>query len=149
MKQTSSKAVYAVVLGASVAALILAGCGGSGGSSGNAPPLKKPQFIAQANSICKQAETERNEALKDAANGEPELGELTDAALPSLQKMTEELGELGPPKGDKEEVETIVGAFEEGASEVEDNSTDPTAQISAFAEADKLAEEYGLTDCAI
>jgi hypothetical protein len=62
--------------------------------------------------------------------------------------MAEELGGLGPPKGDEKQVAAIVKAFEAGVAKLE---ADPLASNapSAFAKADELAAAYGLTDCVI
>lgn len=149
MEQTWSKVAYARSLTALLVALLVAGCGGSG-SAAPAAPLKKPQFVQQANSICKNAEAERNEAMREAVDGEPEAAEfVTEAALPPVQQMTEELGDLGAPVGDQKEAQAIIGAFEAGIKKIEADPTDLTAGVGAFDHANKLALEYGLVDCTI
>jgi hypothetical protein len=146
MKQKAGKTFCAASSAALAIALIAAGCGGSGESA----PLKKPQFVTQANSICRNAEAERDTALREAASSNPEVAALaTETALPPIQKMTEELGELGPPVGHEKEVGAIIGAFEKGIKSVEANPSDVASDVSAFTRANELAEEYGLTDCQI
>jgi hypothetical protein len=75
--------------------------------------------------------------------------ELTNSALPAVEKMTEELGELGPPPGDSQKVRAIVDAYEAGIKKIEADPGNLTAVINTFTKANQLAEEYGLTDCSI
>jgi hypothetical protein len=140
-----------------IAGVLAIGCGGSssGGStstssvSTSSGPLDKSEFVQQANAICANAESERDEVLRSAGGAEPTGGELAMDALPPVQKMTEELGELTPPAGDEKQVTRIVAAFEAGIEKIEANPGDLNADIAAFAEADRLAEAYGLTECTI
>jgi hypothetical protein len=143
MVQKGDSMLLAVSLAALIAALVVAGCGGGG----NSDPLTKSEFVEQANSICKDAAAERDAALEDVAKGDSEF--VTEAALPPVQKMTEELSELVPPVGDKKEVQAIVAAFRAGIKKVEADPTNLVSDVGAFAQADKLATEYGLTDCVI
>jgi hypothetical protein len=127
------------------AGLILAGCGGSS----SAEPLNKPQFIQEASAICRDADAERAEVLRNASSDQPGAAELTTEALPPVEEMIEELGELGPPAGDTKEVRAIIAAFEAGLKDLKANPADLTSAVSAFAEANQLAEDYGLADCTI
>ena len=128
-----------------VTGVFAAGCGGSGSSD----PLTKAEFVEQGNSICRETGTERSKALRDAADGDPGLAELTAAALTPTQEMIEELGELNPPNSDAAKVTAMLKAFRAGIAEVEADPANPTVAMAAFAEASKLAESYGLTDCVI
>jgi hypothetical protein len=123
---------------------LLAGCGGSGSSG----PLTKAEFVQQAKSICQDAEAEQGEALR-AADGASGLAELTLDALSPVQDMAEELAELSPPPGDAKKTAAIIEAVEAGVAEVKADPVAATAAIGAFAEANKLAEAYGLTGCVI
>jgi hypothetical protein len=145
MKQTTMKALYTALLATVIVGLVAAGCGDSGSSD----PLTKAQFLQEGNSICEDAETERSEALQSAADGDPEVAELATDALPPVEEMTEELSELDGPAGERGEVQAIVDAFNEGVEEVKADPGDPAVAISAFTEANTLAESYGLTDCTI
>jgi hypothetical protein len=128
----------------SVIGLVAEGCGGSG----KADPLKRPQFVRQADAICRNAEKERGKARKEAGD-QSATDFITGAALPPIQTMTEELDELGPPPGEGKEVRAIISAFEGGIKKVEADPTDISAAVSAFDPANKLAEEYGLFECII
>jgi len=127
----------------------MVGCGGSGDSG----PLKKSAFVEEANAICVEAEEERKQGTDDLVDGDEvdpsEEAEVVSEALVSpVQTMAEELGDLGPPKGDEKQVEAIVAAFEAGIAKAE---ADPVGSESGlpFAKANELALEYGLTDCTI
>lgn len=145
MGEAMRKGSYTALASVLVAGVFASGCGGSGSSD----PLTKAEFVEQANSICRDAATERSEELRDAADGDPGLAELATAALTPTQEMLEELGELSPPAGDAAKVAAILKAFKAGVAEVEADPTDPTVAMAAFPEASSLAEGYGLTDCAI
>jgi hypothetical protein len=144
MRQAVGPRLYYLVAVAIVGAGLLAvGCGDS--SSG---PLTKAEFVQEANSICRDADAERSEALQ-AADGDAELANLAIDAVAPVESMAEELGELSPPAGEAKEVRAIVAAFEAGVAEVKAEPADPTTAIAAFAEANELAEDSGLTDCVV
>jgi hypothetical protein len=155
----------AVVLVLSVACAAAAGCGGSGdettsqstepaasGTTKEVTSQKPPSFAEQANTICRNAESEREKVVTEATEEGKDSDQaslVTEVALPPIQKMIEELKALTPPKGDEKKVQAIIAAFEKGVVELEANPADFAADVNAFAKADRLAEEYGLTDCGI
>jgi hypothetical protein len=148
MMHGAGKGVYAAVLTVFLAVLVAAGCGGSS----QAETLKKPEFIKQANAICAESQKERDKAVTSATEGaEPSKVQLvTDTILPTIQEMTEELSELGAPEGDEKEVQAIIDAINSAAKEVAAHAEGTLEEdVEAFKHADQLAEEYGLTDCAI
>lgn len=142
----------AAALAAAILACAIAGCGSS--SKADSPPLSKPAFAKQANAICHEAAAARKQGTKEAVSKAAEADEseeaevLTEALLAPVKTMTEELGELGPPKHQEKQVEEIIAAFEGGIEELEANPESSHAP-SAFAEANELAARYGLTECAI
>jgi dihydroorotase-like cyclic amidohydrolase len=121
---------------------LLSGCGGS------SDPLTKAEFTQEASSICRDAKAEQAEALQ-AVDENAGLAELTSDALSPVQSMTEELSELSPPPADTQEVKALIEAFEAGVADVKASSADPAVSIAAFAEANQLAEAYGLADCVV
>lgn len=134
--------MLAVVLLSSLAI----GCGGSS----DAAPLKKTQFVKQGNAICATMQAERDSQTKEAQkqlSGADET-EAMSFALEPVETMTDELGELGAPTGQEEEVEAIIAAFEDGVSQLEAEPTGPKS-ATAFEQADKQAAAYGLTECTI
>jgi hypothetical protein len=132
-------------------AVIVAGCGSGDSQSA---PLTKSAFVEQANGICKNATEERQQGTKEAVAKAAEADEsdeaqvFTETLLAPVETMTEELGDLGPPKQQEKQVEAIIAAFEGGAEELE---ADPgfTKGSTAFSEANELAARYGLTECTI
>jgi len=149
MMQAGETGIYVAVLVGLLAIVSVSGCGGSG----EADTLTKAEFVKEANQICSNARGELEDGLAEAADGEgePQRGELvTEVILPTVQQMSEDLGDLGPPQGDEKEVRAIVAGFEGGVRKVEANTGADLAQdVAAFGHADQLAEEYGLTDCRI
>lgn len=142
-------------LAAAVAALVtlVAVAAGCGSDSSTAAALKKPAFIQQANAICVEGTDERKQVTKDLAengedDGSDEAAVATEALVSPVLNMTEELGDLGAPKGDEKQVEEIVEAFEAGIANLEADPGGPKS-ASAFAKANELAGEYGLTDCTV
>jgi hypothetical protein len=134
---------------AGLLAVLAIGCGGSS----DAAPLKKPQFVAQAEEICATAQTEQDELGKEfAQQGESDGSEDTEAVMQEIlepvETMTEDLADLGPPKGQEKEVEAIIAAYEAGIAKLE---AEPAGEgtVSAFDKANKLAEAYGLYGCTI
>jgi hypothetical protein len=145
--------IILVLLGLLTAASIASGCG----SSSEAAPLSKAAFVKEGNAICLQAREEQGSALKEAASdsggdsvsGEAEAEEfVTEIALPPIEQMTEELADLGVPKGDEKRVAAIVTGLERGIAKSE---ADPSSAMTdaSFVAVNRLAEAYGLADCTI
>jgi hypothetical protein len=156
------------------AALIAAGCGdddedtttaatttetGATGATGAAggEPLSKQQFIAQADEICKQGDKQIDQEAREffgELEQEPEAPELeqfaTEVVVPNIQQQIDDLRSLSPPEGDEDEVSAILDAAQEGLDELE---ADPSSidegpdAGGAFAEANRLAQDYGLKEC--
>ncbi len=140
-------------------AVLVAGCGGSGSGSSDATGAStKAEFIAQGDKICAAAEAKKNKAITSAFSKTPKQSQeptkayeeelVTEVALPPIASMSEELSELPLPSGEEEEAEAILAAFQSAVAEIESN---PEVAIEGaaqpFAEADKLAGEYGFKSC--
>jgi len=134
-----------------VALFVAAGCGSSGPE-----PLTKAEFGQQGNKICKEATEARGkiiakviEETNPKGNQEKAQENIILKAIPTYEKATEQLSDLGAPKGEEEKVESLVSSMEKTADRVQ---ADPhTAAISnaPFREANKLAEELKLQECVI
>jgi hypothetical protein len=163
-----------MLAGALAAGLIAAGCGGDDdetttaattpetgatGATGAAggEPLSKQEFIAQADEICRegdrQIDQEAEEFFGDLEQdpGAAELEEFATATvIPNIQQQIDDLRSLTPPEGDEDEVSAILDAAQEGVDEIE---ADPAILDEgpdaggAFAEANRLAQGYGLKEC--
>jgi len=144
-------------------AILISGCGSSD-SSGSATAentdsasLTKQQYIAQANQICEQGLTEKDQAVSPAlkelasnSEGAPTAQAtaklVEEAVLPSYRKMIDQLGQLNAPTGSEAKVKAIVGDFE---SSLEKAEADPAkaAQGGLFMAGVQAARAYGLQAC--
>jgi hypothetical protein len=161
-------AVTALVL---AAGLIAAGCGddddepttaattttteaGATGATGavSGEPLSHEEFVTQADAICKAGDKEiDSEAQQIFSGGEPSEAEqeqfVTETVIPNVQEQVDGIAALTPPGGEEEEVQAIVDAANDALAEIEQ---DPAAFVSGsnpFAEANRLARDYGLEVC--
>ena len=157
-----------VVAGMSVS-LVAAGCGGDDdddttaattattGETGAAggEPLSKQEFITEADRICAQGDKEINraagEVFQQGQQPSPEEQEqfISDTVLPNTQAQIDGIGALTPPEGDEEGVSAILDAAQEAIDRGEE---DPSALVQEggedpFAEATRLAGQYGLEKC--
>jgi hypothetical protein len=136
------------ILFALVTALLAALVVGCGGSSSDAAPLKKSQFVKQADEVCASAQKERADQRGELTESEDAGGELMQTLLEPVETMTDDLAELGPPVGQEKEVEAIIAAYQQGISKLEAEPNAPDAS-TAFDKANEMAEGYGLSDCVI
>lgn len=145
-----------IVLLAALAALamIVAGCGGDGGSTESTSSLTKAEFVKKGNAICvKGGEKLKAEIEKFFEEKEqPTDAQLEEAAMeiliPGLRKEVQEIRGLGLPSEEAKGADKVLTAFEKALKEGEE---DPSTLIvegpGPFAKANKLAKEYGLTEC--
>jgi hypothetical protein len=141
----------AIATTGAVLAIAAAGCGGGDDDTTAAATLTKDEFIAQADEICAAGDQEIAAAADDlGASPSPEEATqlVTDVALPSVREQRDSIAALGAPEGDEDDVEAILDALDEAIAAVEAN---PEAVFSngddPFADVDRLAQDYGLTDC--
>jgi hypothetical protein len=149
--------------------LVAAGCGGdddeettvattgptgvTGAAGGE--PLSKQEFIKQADAICAKGDREINQTGQEVLGGQqPSSEELeqfgSETVVPNIQNQIDQIRALTPPEGDEEEVSAILDAAQRGVDEIEqDPSLLGQGQDAggAFEEANRLAQDYGLTDC--
>ena len=149
---------YGVVVAIVVAMFVGVGCGDDDEettpAASSAPPTKE-EFIEQADQICADGDAEIEQAAQETfSQGRPSPEEeeafITDTAIPSIQTQVEGLSALTPPEGDEEDVAAIVDAAESALAEVEEDPaaiTEEGGRNDPFAEATKLAEDYGITEC--
>jgi maltose-binding protein MalE len=158
-----SKRLITTLAGVVAIAVIAAGCGSSSddssSSSDEGASLSKAEFIKEGDAICEKGnqsiESEAEEFAEE--NGidveKPTTAEqeevVSDVVGPGIATEAEEIGALGAPSGEEAEVEAIVAAVEAGAEEAEEN---PSSIVEVegggpFAEANKLANNYGFKIC--
>jgi len=112
--------------------------------------LTKAQFVKQADAICRSVDQRQEAALglaekTSSGDGGPKVEQaILIAGLGPIQVAAEEIGDLGAPSGDEDQVAAIVQGLEGAVAKAEAN---PQGMEGAFAEVDKLSASYGLKDC--
>jgi hypothetical protein len=136
-----------------VAILVFAGCGGGGDETTS---LTKSEFVKQANAICKEAEQERLDLFKQvAATVDPDGSKkerdkaIHDVIIVPYEGAAKEIESLGAPSGDEAKISALVEAMEASLRKVEKNPRLIANSTVQFAEANKLANDYGLTNCVL
>jgi hypothetical protein len=145
------KALWLLVL-ALATGLIATGCGGDDDDDdgGDDAPTKE-EFVADANQVCEEGNTELDAAAeqvfgKDRPTAEDEGTFITETLVPNVQGQIDEIRDLGAPEGDEDEINGILEDAEAALSDLEANPTfeggDP------FADVNRRLADYGLTTCA-
>lgn len=141
-------------------ALLVGGCGDSDDGSAEVQvetgSLTKAEFVEEANAICRRdrREFEREFARfvrnsTSAGQGDAAAGELVETVVvPVYSEQIDQIGELGAPSGDEEEVTAFLEALQEGLDDALDQPLAFTGDKDHFIEAAELASAYGLTVCA-
>jgi hypothetical protein len=133
---------------------IAAGCGGGDDTSTTTAALSKEEFLKRGNQICTGGEKHILAAEEKQLGENPSQAEVnkfaTKTAIPTLQFEIAGLQALPPPSGDEAQVQAIISAAQQGLDKLK---ADPSliaagGQDNPFAEANKLAKQYGLTACA-
>lgn len=147
-----SRAILAVV----VLSLAASACGG--GDGGSTEEIGKAAFVKRGDAICARAEARKNKALEAAfakmPNPTKELDRareeelVVSVALPPIEGMIEELGELPAPAAQEAQVEEMLGAYEDAAAEIGDDPATAIGGKQPFKSADRLAADLGFTACA-
>ncbi|CAN5462835.1 hypothetical protein BH10ACT11_BH10ACT11_09370 [soil metagenome] len=128
------------------------GASGSSGASSSTPALSKDEFITNADQICETG----NSAIDSAAqslgqNPSPaDLSKFVDTILaPTLETEFDGIDGVTPPEGDEDQITAITDAGRSGLVEIKDDPSKLQASgaDSPFAEANKLAQAYGLKIC--
>jgi hypothetical protein len=128
-------------------ALIGAGCGGDDAPS-------KSEYIADADAICKQGDKEIDAAADEtfSQNQRPSNAEIVsfgeETVIPNVQGQIDDLRDLTPPDGDEDTVNAIYDSAQEGLDQIEEDPAVLAGRgADPFAEANRLAKDYGLTEC--
>jgi hypothetical protein len=139
------------------------GDSGNGGGDGSSPAeepiatasLSKAQHVKRANAVCAKYREARIEELDAYREENPEtleegfVGSLQDVYVPSMEEQMAVLRDLGAPRGDEDQVEAIVVAFERWLGEVAEfeGETPPAELQQGIIRAGNLASKYGLEEC--
>ena len=132
-----------------ITAVVISGACGDGEEA-----LTKAGFLERGNAICATTENEIRSAAdstfpRDKVPDAQQLARFTDETIePAFMRQLEELGDLKPPKEDKESVDSIL---EEGRKGLDKLKSQPTTIISRdtnpLVRYDQLANDYGLSTC--
>jgi DNA repair ATPase RecN len=68
--------------------------------------------------------------------------------LPTIRDQVKQLRALPPPKGEKGHVEEIYKELDKGLDALDQNPKKLSDGSNVFADADKLANKYGISVCA-
>lgn len=140
-----------------IAAALPFGLIACGGDDDEGP--SKEEFVKEANAICTKASAEAEQigegAFKDPEDPTPkEAQALLKEILPLAEQQLRDLEELEKPKDDEDEIEKILAAYETGNTQIREAAATPEEALIAvassdkiYAEADNLADAYGLDDC--
>jgi len=133
-----------------IGALVVAGCGGDDDTSATTASLSKEEFLAQGNAICAEG-NKTIEAAGEDLGQQPSQADfeafVNDSLAPAVQGQIDGINALGAPEGDEEQVTAITDAAQEGVDEIKADPGAITGNQDPFEEANKLAGEYGLTEC--
>lgn len=143
-----------LIVGMAVVMGIVLGCG-SGEDDATSASLTKPQFVKEANRVCKKFKEERRSTIvaweKEFPQGEVPVEKIDDGlkriVAPSLKQEAEALKALATPEGEGQKISRMIANLSGGssdlASEGEAGVSDST--LPKFA---REATAYGLETCA-
>jgi hypothetical protein len=138
---------------------LLSGTVGAAAAVKDQKPLTKQQFVKQANRICHDANSQRDQLF--ASYVAKLNGRLPDAATlatavneyqPILQQQIDSLGALQPPKALQRRYEALLGATRSALATVVANPSAVVALVtggnSPFDDLFRRARTLGLRECA-
>jgi hypothetical protein len=148
MQRIAALIVLSVVMAA------IAGCGGGGDSNTvTTSSLSKAAYTKKANALCEEA---RQEALafrlppaqEEEGTAKAVTTTVHQGILPPIQRVMEEVRELGAPKGDEEKVEAILVGNEEAIEKAEGMKfSSMTDMEQVFLSTAEKARHYGIDNC--
>jgi len=133
-------------------AVVASACGG-GGSQG----ISKADYLAKAKLVCQAGNRQLKSATDDVLAKIPPGQKMSDAqindfvhqtVIPTIKDQIKKLRALPPPKGEKDHVEEIYDALDKGLQQLDKDPAKLTNGSNVFADADALANKYGISVCA-
>jgi hypothetical protein len=148
MKLNASIAVLVVL---ALAGLVV-GCGSSSSdNSTSTASLTKAEWIAKADAFCQAGNAQTNAAGRQQfGNQKPSQAQIqqfaTATIIPGVQSQVDKIKALGAPAGDEQQVNTLISTVQ---ADLDKAKSDPSliTHGNAFADANKLAQQYGLKVC--
>ena len=127
--------------------LVFMGCGGGDDE------LTKAEFLKQGNAICKKGDKEIDQAADKTFTGNqrPSTAEIKKFAegtvIPNVQEQIDAIRDLNPPADDEDQVNAILDEAQSTLDKTKDDPTIFASNQDPFKKANKLAKDYGLTEC--
>lgn len=135
------------------ASLGLAACGSDDSSSDDlSDSITKADFVAQANEICAESNKTIDAGEKEAfSGGQPTQADvdsfINDTLLPEVESQINDIEALPVPEGEEDQITAILDAANKGLEEGKADPASLQGNGDPFAEANKLANAYGMTEC--
>lgn len=145
-----------VCVAAMAIAIGIAGCGSSDDTSSTTTTatITKDEFVTQANQICAEGNKTIDAAGKATfSGGKPTQADIlafwSDTLIPSVTDQVAQIKALGIPAGDEDQVNALLAAVDADLTAAQKEVDSGTvSNQDPFADANKLAGAYGLTECA-
>lgn len=141
----------AALLGA--ACLVVSASACSSGSKG----ISKTDYLARAKTVCQKGNRDLKAASDDViaklTPGQKMSETQSDdfvrkTVIPTIRDQVKQLRAIPPPKGEKSHVEEIYKALDKGLDDLDKDPKKLTDGGNVFADADSLANKYGISVCA-
>jgi hypothetical protein len=163
-KRLLAAATFALAAGS-----IAAGCGGgddtttvsgaSGATGAQGAALTKDAFLAKGNAICKNGNQAIDQAGKQffqslglSKNEQPSSDQIqqfaTDTVVPKVQAQITAIEALPAPSGDEDQVNQITDSAQQALDKIKADPSLLEGNNDPFADANQLAKQYGLDECA-
>jgi DNA repair ATPase RecN len=154
------KTLLAATTLALAAGSVAAGCGGGNDTTTTEQAaLSKGAFAAQANEICRKGNQDLRQAgqkffksLNLSGNERPTAEQVqrfaAQTAIPNIQAQITAVEALPAPAGDEDQVKAITDSAQQALDKLKQDPSLLQSNDDPFAEANRLAKQYGLDQCA-
>jgi hypothetical protein len=154
MRRLNGLAAPAIVVRTTAAltglVFLLAGVAACGGDE----PITKEDYVVEVNQICREANEDAILAAGESLPENPDADDIrtywNETARPSIEERIDEIRAVEVPEGDEDVIDSYLAALEDGtdATQEQVDAGRATEGPDLYAEANRIAEEYGLTECA-
>ena len=153
MRSTAGRNRAVAVLAAACLGASAVACGGGGGGK----TISKADYLAQAKVVCQKGNRQLKSASDDVMAKVAPGSKLSDAQIndfvrntvvPTIRDQVKQLRAIPPPKGEKAHVAEIYDALDKGLATLDKDPKKLSDGSNVFADADALAQKYGITVCA-
>jgi hypothetical protein len=124
------------------------------GACGGGEPITKEDYVVQVNQICREANEDAIVAAGETLPENPGVEDIrtywNETARPSIEERIDEIRAVEVPEGDEDVIDSYIAALEDGteATQEQVDAGGATEGPDLYAEANRIAEEYGLAECA-